>query len=666
MNVQMEIPKDTILLAKTHPPMYLIHRYWARKPYNVVKAYIQKYTEPGDVVLDPFCGSGVTIAESVLLGRNAIGIDVNPFSVFLTQTTIISVEISKLVQYFTSIYEAVNAQITDLYGVKCPYCNNQAVITQIIWKNMQNDNQLPPNEQIEEIRINCSHCDKSNDSLDRIRHVTLYKEETHRVEQIKTNFKKILSKENITLPTIKFQYRNGVKFKQIRHFLIQEPDAENLFTKRNLLVLGKIRKAINSNIPPQTKDPVLLDIRNLILLTFTANLGQSSKMVWVISKRKGKYRDKKEVGSWTHHFYWNPKMFFEINPLIGFRNRMEKTIRAQRNLQKRLHLNKVKKILRFGDWAPFHKSSANTKILLIKSSAERINLPDECVDYIFTDPPYGDSIQYFELSTLWNKWLNFQTNNSEKFEIVINPRQGKEKTHYFNGLENAFNECYRVLKKEHFMTLTFHNTDISVRNGLIQSVRNAGFHLDSLLFQMPPRNSLKSYLHYEKSPVGDYFLRFRKTSTPLLPQKMGLNDLSENIKSIIIEVLRIRGEPTPILIIYNCIDEELAKLGQFPLDDVTIVEKIISKMRNSNEITINKNRYIWFTNPTDYASKVPLTQRISSYLKSIENFRLNPSGKLYNLVYSQFNGFETPDRKDLTVLIENIKKNTKNSGEKTD
>ena len=138
----------------------------------------------------------------------------------------------------------------------------------------------------------------------------------------------------------------------------------------------------------------------------------------------------------------------------------------------------------------------------------------ESVDYIFTDPPYGDSIQYFELSTLWNKWLGYTTDSQEDNEIVINVRQEKSKEHYFHNLGNVFRECYRVLKTNSYMTVTFHNTDITIRNGLVMSAQQSGFILDSLLLQMPARNSLKSYLHYEKSPIGDYYIRFKKSKLP--------------------------------------------------------------------------------------------------------------------------------------------------------
>ena len=58
------------LVPKTHPPMYLMHKYWARKPHNVVREYIEHYTKKGDIVLDPFCGSGVTVLEALKADRS--------------------------------------------------------------------------------------------------------------------------------------------------------------------------------------------------------------------------------------------------------------------------------------------------------------------------------------------------------------------------------------------------------------------------------------------------------------------------------------------------------------------------------------------------------------------------------------------------------------------
>jgi len=82
-------PFNEAVVAKTHPPLYLMHKFWARKPHNVVSRYIEYYTNPGDVVLDPFMGSGVTVVEASRLGRKAIGNDLNPVACFIARMTLV-------------------------------------------------------------------------------------------------------------------------------------------------------------------------------------------------------------------------------------------------------------------------------------------------------------------------------------------------------------------------------------------------------------------------------------------------------------------------------------------------------------------------------------------------------------------------------------------------
>lgn len=57
--------------AKFHPP--------------VVRTLLQRYTEPGDHVLDPFCGSGTLLVEAAVAGRHATGTDVDPLAVFVAE-----------------------------------------------------------------------------------------------------------------------------------------------------------------------------------------------------------------------------------------------------------------------------------------------------------------------------------------------------------------------------------------------------------------------------------------------------------------------------------------------------------------------------------------------------------------------------------------------------
>src|SRR3989454_3104442 len=64
---------------------YGVHPYFTRRPANVVRAYIERYSQENDVVLDPFGGTGVTAIEAFLLGRKAIQNDLNPFANFIAR-----------------------------------------------------------------------------------------------------------------------------------------------------------------------------------------------------------------------------------------------------------------------------------------------------------------------------------------------------------------------------------------------------------------------------------------------------------------------------------------------------------------------------------------------------------------------------------------------------
>ena len=78
------------------------HQYSAKYIPQIPNRLISNFTKKNDLVLDTFMGSGTTLVESKVLGRNAIGIDVNPLACLISKvkTTIIQkpagVEISKI------------------------------------------------------------------------------------------------------------------------------------------------------------------------------------------------------------------------------------------------------------------------------------------------------------------------------------------------------------------------------------------------------------------------------------------------------------------------------------------------------------------------------------------------------------------------------------------
>jgi len=106
-------------------------------------------------------------------------------------------------------------------------------------------------------------------------------------------------------------------------------------------------------------------------------------------------------------------------------------------------------------------------------STTDLGLPDLSVDYIFTDPPFGGNIMYSELNFLWEAWLRVFTNNGP--EAIENAMQGKGREEYRDLMTRCFREYYRVLKPGRWITIVFHNSHNEVWHVLQQALKEAGF-----------------------------------------------------------------------------------------------------------------------------------------------------------------------------------------------
>ncbi len=100
-------------------------------------------------------------------------------------------------------------------------------------------------------------------------------------------------------------------------------------------------------------------------------------------------------------------------------------------------------------------------------------MPDNSIDYVFTDPPFGENIYYADLNYLVESWHRVWTNAEP--EAIIDHAKRKGLPEYQRLMHRCFEEYYRVLKPGRWMTVIFHNSRNSVWNAIQEAMQAAGF-----------------------------------------------------------------------------------------------------------------------------------------------------------------------------------------------
>ncbi|EHQ53358.1 hypothetical protein ECTPHS_11782 [Ectothiorhodospira sp. PHS-1] len=106
-------------------------------------------------------------------------------------------------------------------------------------------------------------------------------------------------------------------------------------------------------------------------------------------------------------------------------------------------------------------------------TAGRLPLSDDSVDYIFTDPPFGENIFYADLNFLVEAWHGVTTES--RSEAIIDKPKNKALPEYQHLMQRCFAEYLRVLKPGRWMTVVFSNSKASVWNAIQVALQQAGF-----------------------------------------------------------------------------------------------------------------------------------------------------------------------------------------------
>ena len=479
-------------------PFYMAHGYHTKVPYKAIMRYILHYTKPGDIVFDGFCGSGMTGVAAEMCekpdqsfkwqlesemandhiqwgARNAILCDLAPAATFISSNNCACVDVEEFKRdaehtiaefkekcawlYKTQHVDDKGRPISDITGnpimgniiytvwsdvFVCPSCSSEIVY----YDSAYNANSTSAGE-----KFACPHCKSMLAKTDCAR-------------AVETVFDKILHK-SISMPK-----------------------------QRPVLICYEASGKRHQKTPDENDLKLIEKIEALDFDLEAIPMMHKGGTKWGDSWRAGYH----EGISYSHQFYTTRNLYcaYIYYNLARHDNRLLFALTASNinisrmyrfrangkggNLSGTLYIssttqeNNVISVIdrKLKDIVDISSNivTQNTRITC-QSSCQLSNIPENSIDYIFTDPPFGGNLNYSELSFLWEAWLKVYTNNGD--EAIINSAQKKGIVEYQHLMERCFKEFHRILKPGRWITIEFHNSQNSVWNAIQESLSRVGF-----------------------------------------------------------------------------------------------------------------------------------------------------------------------------------------------
>ena len=477
-------------------PIYNAHTYHTKVPHKAIMRYILHYTEPGDIVYDGFCGTGMTGVAAQLCGDRAVieslgykvqddntilqeetdengkktwlafsklGVrrvvlnDLSPVATFIASNYNKPIDVIAFEREAKRILQEVEEECGWMYETHHSDSAIRGTIDNIVWSDVFICPECTGEMIFYDVAVDknagtvldefpCPHCSISltKRKMDRAwisKYDTTIQSTLRQAKQVPVLINYVVGKKRYQKTPDSFDVRLIQK--------IEECEIPYWFPADRMLEGGETRRNDPFGI---THVHHFYTKRNLwILSAFRVRCKSAQTLLWFNSQlinisKLNRYR---------------PGVSFPYNPLSGtlyigsqvsessvftaYRNKLNKLITAFKNIE-------------------------TPSVISTKSTTDSNEI---LVDYIFIDPPFGANLNYSELSFLWESWLKVWTNNKQ--EAIENKTQGKGATEYRQLMAACFKELYRVLKPGRWMTVEFSNTKASVWNSIQTALNEAGF-----------------------------------------------------------------------------------------------------------------------------------------------------------------------------------------------
>jgi hypothetical protein len=177
-------------------------------------------------------------------------------------------------------------------------------------------------------------------------------------------------------------------------------------------------------------------------------------------------------------------------------------------------------------------------------SALRLNLPPNCIDYAFLDPPYAGTVQYGELNFVWESWLGFSTEWLAE-EIVVNSFRHKSIEDWDHDMRIALGRLYESLKPGRWVSICYHDTDPATWSRVQDLLRDVGFEMHTVTVLDPLQKS-SNQSTAEKVVKSDLVLNCLKPRPGEAKQQetSEVELVSHRVRDVLIETLSKTGGQT--------------------------------------------------------------------------------------------------------------------------
>ena len=498
-------------------------------------------------ILDPFAGGGTTLFEMNRLGAQTIGYELNPVAWWINKKNIDEVDVSNLRTAATDVLEDVRDDLGDLYTTTDPETGNESEIlysfqTQrlpcltcdeevhlfknyILRRKKKTQSALVycPNPNCEDRligldkeipeEVECPTCATVFEPMNGNSTRAKYTCSNGHKHDIKETLKRLDAKPEFDYYAIQYLTAHGErqiketdtadaqKVEQAREQLEQQfedlplptqkiPSGDktsrltarryeryhDLFSDRQLLTYATLFQRA-TEIENQ-------NIAEFLITGISHSLKRGSTLT------KWDYSDNKATNVFSRQSYIPRVEPIEGNPMntdtniVAVENFFENVIEAKDYCDR--PFEKLKEGGTVNRYYIQNESVKEDRRQGVEcKTSERLNLDDQSVDFVITDPPYYDNVQYSELSGYFYSWLHQVLGDKyEEFEpthvpnareIVANSRIGKGEDFFIEALTNVFNESYRVLKNDGELIFTYHHNENEAWGVILQALVESGF-----------------------------------------------------------------------------------------------------------------------------------------------------------------------------------------------